>query len=191
MGVDWHGKAGVSPRFCKSHAPHTDLLKGNDMKKLTIAVLVGLLAFTSMAEAAKKGGSTPKGDKVASGKQFDIYAELKDAKPYAGTNLILNIYTTTVVVHNTQKHGRQLFRSRLEAVDANLLDPSMWQVGDFDGDGFDDYRAVSGISKNGCRTWATQTWLPNRERFTFAAKIQYLTDANGKEVKTCFPRKHK
>lgn len=159
------------------------------MKKMIIAVLVSLLAFTPLAEARKKGDSTPKGNKVASGKQFDIYAELKESRPFAGTNLMLNIYATTVVVHNTQKHGRQLYHSRLEAIDADLLDPSMWQVGDFDGDGLDDYRAVAGVSKNGCRTWATQTWLPKKERFTFGAKIQYLTDANCKEVITCSPRK--
>lgn len=159
------------------------------MKKIIIAALVSMLAFTPLAEAGKKGNSPPKGSKVASGAQFDIYAELKESRPFAGANLMLNIYATTVVVHNTQKHGRQLYRSRLEAVDADLIDPSMWQVGDFDGDGLDDYRAVTGISKKGCRTWATQTWLPKKERFTFAAKIQYLTDASGKEVKTCSPRK--
>lgn len=152
------------------------------------AVLLSLLTFASMAEA-KKMPSTPAGTKVSSGKQFDIYVELKESKPFASTGSVLNIYATTVVVHKTRKHGRQLFKSRLEAIDADLLDPSMWQVGDFDGDGLEDYRAVAGISKNGCRTWATQTWLPKRKRFTFGAKITYLTDASGKEVKTCHPRK--
>jgi hypothetical protein len=156
-------------------------------KLVSAAVLVSLLAFTAMAEA-KKESSSITGKKVASGKQFDIYVELKEAKPFAATNLMLNIYATTVVVHHTRKHGRQLFKSRLEAIDADLLDPSMWQIGDFDGDGLEDYRAVSGIGKNRCRTWATQTWLPERERFTFAAKISYLTDTSGKEVKTCYPR---
>jgi hypothetical protein len=157
-------------------------------KLVSAAVLASLLAFTSMAEA-KKISSTPAGTKVASGKQFDIYVVLKESKPFAATSSVLNIYTTTVVVHKTRKHGRQLFKSRLESIDADLLDPSMWQVGDFDGDGLEDYRAVAGISKNGCHTWATQTWLPKRERFTFGAKINYLTDANGKEVRSCHPRK--
>jgi len=143
-----------------------------------------------MAEA-KKVFAPPAGTKVASGKQFDIYVVLKESKPFAATGSVLNIYAITVVVHKTRKHGRQRFKSRLEAVDADLLDPSMWQVGDFDGDGLEDYRAVAGISKNGCRTWATQTWLPKRERFTFGAKITYLTDASGKEVKSCHPRKQK
>jgi hypothetical protein len=156
-------------------------------KLISAAVLVSLLGFTAMAEA-KKLSSTPTGKKVASGKQFDIYVELRQSKPFAATGLKLNIYATTVVVHHTRKHGRQLFKSRLEAIDADLLELSMWQVGDFDGDGLEDYRAVSGISKKGCRTWATQTWLPERERFTFAAKISYLTEASGKEVKTCHPR---
>lgn len=155
--------------------------------KMTLAAaLVGLLAFTAIAEA-KKLSSTPKATKVASGKNFDIYVELKESKPFATTGSMLNIYSTTVVVHQTPKHGRQRFISRMEAFDANLLDPSMWQVGDFNGDGFEDYRAVSGINNNGCHTWATQTWLPKRERFTFGAKITHITDANGKEVKSCYP----
>jgi len=155
--------------------------------KMTLAAaLAGLLAFTAIAEA-KKLSSTPKATKVASGKNFDIYVELKESKPFATTGSMLNIYSTTVVVHQTPKHGRQRFISRMEAFDANLLDPSMWQVGDFNGDGFEDYRAVSGINNNGCHTWATQTWLPKRERFTFGAKITHITDANGKEVKSCYP----
>lgn len=159
-------------------------------KLMSVACLAGLLAFTPMAEA-KKQPATPAGTKVASGKQFDIYVVLKESRPWAGTKLVLNIYATTVVVHHTRKHGRQRFGGRLEAVDADLLDSSMWQVGDFNGDGFDDYRAVSGRDKNGCSNWQTQTWLPDRERFTFAAKIKYLTDASGKEVKTCNQRKQK
>jgi hypothetical protein len=156
-------------------------------KHISVVCLASLLALPLMAEA-KKMPSPPAGTKVASGKQFDIFVVLKESKPWAGTNLVLNIYATTVVVHNTRKHGHQLFKSRLEAVDADLLDSSMWQVGDFNGDGFEDYRAVSGSNK-GCRTWQTQTWLPDRERFTFSAKIKYLTDASGKEVNTCYPRK--
>lgn len=159
-------------------------------KLVSAAALVSLLAFTSMAEA-KKTASVPKGTKVASGKQFDIYVALKHSQPFAGTSSMLNIYSTTVVVHQTGTHGRQRFFSRLEAIDANLLDPSMWQVGDFNGDGFDDYRAVSGINTNGCHTWSTQTWLPKRARFTFGAKIAYMTDASGKEVKSCYPLKQK
>src|SRR5450830_1532973 len=151
-------------------------------KLVSAAVLVSLFAFTSMAEP-KKVFAPPAGSKVASGQQLDIYVVLKESKPFAATSSVLNIYETTVVVHQTRKHGRQRFKGRLEAIDADLLDPSMWQVGDFDGDGLDDYRAVAGISKNGCRTWATQTWLRDRERFTFGAKITYLTDASGKEVK--------
>lgn len=157
-------------------------------KLVSAAILVSLLAFTSSAEA-KKASSAPAGSKVAGGKHLDIYVVLKESRPFARTGLMLNIYATTVIVHQTRKHGRQRFKSRLESIDADLLDPSMWQVGDFDGDGFEDYRAVAGIDKNGCRTWSTQTWLPKRERFTFGAKITYLTDASGKEVKSCHPRK--
>jgi hypothetical protein len=157
-------------------------------KLFSVACLAGLFAFTSMAEA-KKIPSAPAGTKVASGKEFDIYAVLKESRPWAGTKLVLNIYDTTVVVHHTRKHGRQRIGGRLEAVDADLLDASMWQVGDFNNDGFDDYRAVSGRDTKGCSNWQTQTWLPDRERFTFVAKIPYMTDANGKEVKSCNPRK--
>ncbi len=155
-------------------------------KLISAAVLAGLFVFTSMAEA-KKLPSPPAGTKVVSGKQLDIYVELKESKPFAATSSMLNIYSTTVVVHQTLEHGRQRFISRMEAFDANLLDPSMWQVGDFNGDGFEDYRAVSGISNNGCHTWATQTWLPKRARFTYGAKNTYITDASGKKVKSCYP----
>jgi hypothetical protein len=109
----------------------------------------------------------------------------KESKPYGTSGLSLNIFETTVVVHQTRKHGRQLKRSRTEAIDADLLDPSMWQVGDFDGDGLDDYRVVHNLGKKGCRTWWTQVWLPGPERFIHAGKIAYQTDANGKPVKSC------
>lgn len=74
-------------------------------KLISAAILVGLLAFTSMAEA-KKVSSTITGKKVAGGKQFDIYVELKESKLFAATNLMLNIYATTVVVHKTPKRRR-------------------------------------------------------------------------------------
>ena len=156
--------------------------------KNTRAFLIAL-AFCGLAAgpafAAKPPPREPDGVKVAGGQQFDIYVVRKESKPFAAVGSVLNIFQATVVVHHTPKHGRQLKGSRLEAIDADLLDPSMWQVGDFDGDGLDDFRAVAQISKNGCRTWQTQTWLPDRERFTFRAKITYQTDANGKSVKSC------
>jgi hypothetical protein len=140
---------------------------------------------TGLAFGADKVPKLPKGTKVHSGQAFDIYVVLKEAKPVATSGSILNIFETTVVVHHTRKHGRQLKGGRLEAIDADLLDPSMWQVGDFDSDGLDDYRSVAQITKKGCRIWATQTWLPDRERFTFSAKIAYQTDSNGKPLKSC------
>jgi len=155
-------------------------------KPISAAVLASLLAFASTAEA-KKLPAPPAGTKVVSGKQFDIYAELKESKPFAATNSMLNIYSITVVVHQTSKHGLKRFISRMEAFDANLLDPSMWKVGDFNGDGFEDYRAVSGINNNGCHTWTTRSWLPKRARFTYGAKSTYITDASGKQVKSCYP----
>jgi hypothetical protein len=153
-------------------------------KLISAAVLASLLAFTSMAEA-KSPPAPPAGTKVVSGKQLDIYAELKESKPFAGTNSMLNIYSITVVVNRTDIHQR--FVSRMEAFDANLLDPSKWQVGDFNGDGYEDYRAVSGIDHNGCHTWTTRTWLSKRARFAYGAKNAYITDASGKKVKSCYP----
>jgi hypothetical protein len=155
-------------------------------KPTSAAVLASLLAFTSMAEA-KKPPALPAGTRVVSAKQFDIYAELKESKPFAGTYSMLNIYSITVVVHQTSEHEPKRFISRMEAFDASLLDPSMWQVGDFNGDGYEDYRAVSGINNNGCHTWTTRTWLPKRTRFTYGTKNNYVTDANGKQIKSCYP----
>ena len=137
------------------------------------------------AFAAKKDFKPPDGVKVASGQSFDIYVVKKESKPFAATGLMLNIFESAVVVHQTRKHGRQRYGSRAEAIDADLLDPAMWQVGDFDGDGFDDYRFVAQVGKKGCRTWNTWLWLPDKERFAFGAKINYQTDAGGKPVKVC------
>ena len=145
--------------------------------------LCGLAA--GPAFAAKKEFKTPDGVKVASGPQFDIYVVKKETKPFATTGFMLNIFESVVVVHQTPKHGRQRYGSRTESIDADLLDPSMWQVGDFNGDGFDDYRFVAQVSKQGCRTWNTWLWLPDRERFTFGAKINHQTDAGGKPIKAC------
>jgi len=151
----------------------------------TRSVAVFLASVFVLALPAAAATKEPAGTKVASGPQFDIYVVHKETRPFAGTASTLGIYQSTVVVHHTRRHGRQRYGGRLEAIDADLLDPSMWQIGDYNDDGFDDYRAVAGISKQGCRTWATQTWLPERERFTFGAKITYLTDPSGKQVKSC------
>ena len=61
----------------------------------------------------------------------------------------------------------------------------MWQVGDFDGDGWDDYRFVSAINDKGCRIWSTWRWVPDKERFTLAGKLAWQTDAKGNSVKSC------
>lgn len=150
-----------------------------------------LFAFTlcslavGPALAAKKEFKAPDGVKVAGGQQLDIYVVKKESKPFATTGFMLNIFESEVVVHQTREHGRKRFPRRTEAIDADLLDPAMWQVGDFDGDGFDDYRFVAQVSKKGCRTWNTWLWLPDKRRFTFGAKINYQTDASGKPIKVC------
>lgn len=161
------------------------------MMHLRTILFVPALAFAlcslaaGPAFAAKKESKPPDGVKVVSGQQLEIYVVKKESKPFAATGFMLNIFESVVVVHQTRKHGRQRYRSREESIDADLLDPTMWQVGDFNGDGFDDYRFVAQVSKKGCRTWNTWLWLPDRERFTFGAKIDYRTDAGGKPIKVC------
>ena len=155
------------------------------MKTLSVCLFIIALGNSIAGDAwAAKVPRIPDGVKVASTPQFDIYVVHKESSPFPGGKM-LNIFEATVVVHQTRKHGRQLIRSRKEAIGADLLDPLMWQVGDFTGDGFDEYRVVSGIGNTGCRVWSTQTWLPDRERFTGQAKISYYTDASGKPVKSC------
>ena len=141
--------------------------------------------FAGEVFASKPSPKVPKGTKVVTGEAFDIYVIQKESRPFASTGWVLGIFESTVVVHHTRKHGRQLKGGRLEAIDADLRDPAMWQVGDFDGDGFPDFRFVAQVTKKGCRIWNTQTWLPDRERFTFAKHIAYQTDASGKPVKGC------
>ena len=149
------------------------------------ALLLGVFSVGAV-EAAKKEFKPPDGVKVASGQAFDIYVVRKESKPFAATSYMLNIFASEVVVHQTRRtKGRQRYPSRKEAIDADLLDPAMWQVGDFDGDGYDDYRFVAHLSKKGCRTWSTWLWLPDKERFTLGAKIKHQTDANGKSLKVC------
>ena len=151
---------------------------------LLLMALLGSLAATP-ALGSKKAPREPEGFKVASSTAFVIYVVAKESKPFAATGWTLGIFESTVVVHNTRKHGRQLIKSRVEAINADLLDPSMWQIADFDGDGSDDYRVVAQISNKKCRTWNTQLWNADRERFSFGAKIVHQTDAAGKAVKSC------
>jgi hypothetical protein len=157
------------------------------MSPRQLLVSVALLCSLAAAPAfsAKKTAKEPDGVKVASSAAFDIYVVAKESKPFAATGWTLGIFESTVVVHNTRKHGRQLIKSRVEAINADLLDPSMWQIADFDGDGSDDYRVVAQISNKKCRTWNTQLWNADRERFSFGAKIVHQTDAAGKAVKSC------
>ena len=162
------------------------------MRRAYLIATVLALAFSlcdsivAPASAAPKEFKPPDGVKVASGKQFDIYVVKKESKPFGTTGFMLNIFASEVVVHQTRRTGgRQRYSSRKEAIDADLLDATMWQVGDFDGDGFDDYRVVAQVTRQGCRVWRTWLWLPDRERFTLGAKIVYQTDASGKPVKVC------
>lgn len=149
------------------------------------ALLIGVFSVGPV-EAAKKELKPPDGVKVAGGEKIDIYVVKKETMPYGTSGYMLNIFASEVVVHQTgRKPARQRYHSREEAIDADLLDPTMWQVGDFDGDGFDDYRYVRHLGKKGCRTWSTYLWLPERKHFRFSAKITHKTDANGKPPKVC------
>ncbi len=148
-------------------------------------VLCSLAAGSAIA--AKKESKPPDGVKVASSAQLDIYVVKKDSKPWAVKGSMLNSFEATIVVHKTEsKLGRQRGTQRKSSIDGDLLDPAMWQIGDFDGDGLDDYRFVKYLSKAGCRSWQTWLWLPDRKRFTLGAKeISHQTDASGKPVKVC------
>lgn len=148
------------------------------------ALLLGIFSVGPV-EAAKKEFKPPDGVKVASGEKFDIYVVKKETGPFGTDGSTLNIFHAEVVVHQTRKRGLQRYGGRKEAINADLLDPTMWQIGDFDGDGFDDYRVVAYFGKSGCRAWTTMLWLPEREHFRRGVKINHQTDANGKLVKVC------
>ena len=153
---------------------------------IVAAIVLTLGIFSaSPAFAAKKEFKPPDGVKVASGEKFDIYVVKKESGPFGTSGSTLNIFHAEVVVHQTRKRGLQRYGGRKEAINADLLDPTMWQIGDFDGDGFDDYRVVAYFGKSGCRAWTTMLWLPEREHFRRGVKINHQTDANGKLVKVC------
>jgi len=150
------------------------------------AVLLALLALPSTAEG-KKEFKPPPGIKVASGKSFEIYVEKKEEKP-TSANSTLYIYEAVIVVQKTRR-GRQLQIHRVEARDANLLNPKSWEIADLDGDGFDDYRFVQHVSKGGCQFWDAKRWKADRERFTHAGvEFGRYVDANGKQVASCAMR---
>jgi len=152
---------------------------------LTGLLLMSLGAPTSMLSAQRaRRVKPPPGVQVSTSANLEIYVESEGTKPYPGGRT-LHVVKASVVVLKTAKHGRQRKIERAEAINADLLNPDMWRIGDFDGDGFDDYRVVKEISASGCRTWWTWTYLPDRERFTFASTIAWQTDAAGKPVSSC------
>jgi len=152
---------------------------------LTGLLLLSLGAPTSMLSAQRaRRVKPPAGVQVSTSANLEIYVESEGTKPYPGGRT-LHVVKASVVVLKTAKHGRQRKIERAEAINADLLNPDMWRIGDFDGDGFDDYRVVKEISASGCRTWWTWTYLPDRERFTLASTIAWQTDAAGKPVRNC------
>jgi hypothetical protein len=152
---------------------------------LTGLLVMSLGAPTSMLSAQRaRRVKPPAGVQVSTSANLEIYVESEGTKPYPGGRT-LHVVKASVVVLKTAKHGRQRKIERAEAINADLLNPDMWRIGDFDGDGFDDYRVVKEISASGCRTWWTWTYLPDRERFTLASTIAWQTNAAGKPVRSC------
>ena len=150
------------------------------------AVLAGLLALPSTAEAGREF-KPPSGIKVASGESFDIYVEKKEEKP-ASANSTLFIYEAVIVVHKTRR-GRQQQIHRVEARDADLLNPKHWEIADLDGDGLEDYRVVKHVTKGGCQFWEAMRWKADRERFTNGGmEFGRYVDAKGKPVASCAMR---
>ncbi len=153
-------------------------------------LMVFAFAFFGLAAgsaiAAKKTSKPPDGIKVASTAQLDIYVVKKESKPWAVEGSMLNSFGATIVAHKTEsKLGYQHSNQGMSSINGDLLDPSMWQIGDYDGDGLDDYRFVKYLSKGGCRTWQTWLWLPGKGRFTLGTKINHQTDASGRPIKVC------
>lgn len=155
-------------------------------KLVSAAVLMSLFAFTSVAEA-KKVFAPPAGSKVAAGKFFEVYVVKKEEKP-APANYTLHIFQAVFVVQ-TRKHGIQRHTTRVETLDADLLDPKSWEIADLDGDGMEDYRVLKQVTKGGCQVWNASRWKADRERFTSGGmKLARFVDAHGKQVANCILR---
>lgn len=133
-----------------------------------------LLLATTLAHAG-----APTGTKMAKGRHFEIYVSKDSEKPGpADTKLYV---FAVLAVAETKHHGIQQLKLRIETINADLLNPTSWQVIDFDEDHWDDFRYVSGITSAGCRTWEAKRWDAEHERFTSAPKYARHTNADGSE----------
>ena len=150
------------------------------MRRFIAVVVIGLACNGALASQRRGQAPVPSGSKVASGRHFDVYVVKTEEKP-AAAGYVLRIFQMEAVAR-TAKHGIQRFKRRLEAMDADLLDARNWEIVDFDRDGWDDFRYVSGVTKKGCRTWEAERWEPEHDRFMLAAKFARWSDAQNKPV---------
>lgn len=151
-----------------------------------MAPLVLALALAAPTPARAKEQKAPAGTKVVSGRHFDVYVRKAESKGSLGGQT-LHVFEM-VAVARTASHGTQRYTRRIETQNVDLLDPRSWDVGDHDGDGWDDLRYAIGITPAGCRTWDAKRWDPARERFGLAPTMTRATDAAGKVVKSCIGR---
>jgi hypothetical protein len=137
--------------------------------------------------APAKDYPPPAGGKVAAGQFFEVYVSKKEEKP-APARYTARVFQVVIVAH-TKKHGVQRHTSRIETLDADLLDPKSWEIADLDGDGVEDYRVLKQVTKSGCQSWDSGRWETSRERFTSGGmKLARFVDAHGKPVKNCVLR---
>ena len=125
------------------------------------------------------------------GHHFEIYvviaSEVHQAFPQsiAGPKeLTIRKFNITAVAQ-TRHHRMQRYNLSATTQNTDLLDAKNWEIGYFDGDGWDDMRYVVNLSEKGCRRWRAERWQPDRERFSAAPQLSKSVDARGKVVANC------
>jgi hypothetical protein len=154
--------------------------------RILLPIIATLIAIAPAAgQARRTTPPPPAGAKVVSGRHFDVFVSKTEEKSMGVEGFTLKIYQV-VAVAKTLTHGTQRISRRVEAINVDLLDAANWEIADFDGDGFDDYRFVAQINKNGCHTWQAERWEPDHDRFMSAPKFAHWTDAQKKVLaKSC------
>jgi hypothetical protein len=136
------------------------------------AVAAGCIAFMAAPALAQTRFAPPPGEKVVSGRHFDVYVLKKAEQPVPG-DYVSRVYQVTFLAH-TQKHGIQRITQRIETLDA---------------DGLDDVRYLAQKTKGGCAVWPAMRWETDHERFTQGGpQLARSVDAHGKAVKNCVLR---
>lgn len=95
----------------------------------------------------------------ASGRHFEIYvlktSEVRESFPKSivgpKERLVRKFKITAVA--QTRRHGIQRYNLSATTQNADLLDAKNWEIGDFDGDAWDDMRYAVSVSEKNCRTW--------------------------------------